>query len=757
MSVPQKQKTMELFRLRDDPFLVAKTLKFTLNFLREENDRIENCAFFKFITEVIGHRPAIKLARNCGNLRYLDALTKKQLAADRAISPLNLLMERWNEPRTRQPFTKALLAALEKKLAEAEKRAAAATAHSVFHQRFQNMIRVFSLGDHEADLFLLAYIRHADIWEWLEISRGRPAAGRFECVRLMCQALGVPLSVGGKFLYKSSRLLTLGCLDADFDFNSELEPFLVGFTDEPLASRYFARHTEPALPWAMHGKLAAQHGELLKELIRRCDAARGLNILLYGEPGAGKTSFAVSLAAELGLDLFRIRVPEECDSKETDRFAAVRICDSQVNHDRSMILIDEADDMLGGGNGLARMLLGRERTNTGGKDTLNTILDQLQTPCIWITNTGPEALDPSSRRRFDYSIRFNPLSHQQRCEVWKNLVDRYQLQAAIDESTIARFARRFGVSAGGVDIVLRNFSRLLSQSPSPSRPAADILEQLLIPHCELLGIDPDGNAARITGDYALTGLNVRSQTPPQRVLDAVRQFRQFWEARRQSSARDESEVPPLNVLLSGPPGTGKTEFVKFMGRELDYPVRTCMACDFLDKYVGGTEQKIRRVFHAAEADHAILFIDEADGMLRSRRFAERSWEVTQVNELLHAMETFTGVLVCATNSVEMLDPATIRRFTFKLEFDFLDAAGKLLFYERMFAQICKQPLDDAGRRRLSAITDLAPGDFHTVRQAMYYLGDGEKAFTHDDLLAALEQEGKAKRQGRSGNFGFGRR
>ncbi|MGC9261719.1 MAG: ATP-binding protein [Phycisphaerae bacterium] len=332
----------------------------------------------------------------------------------------------------------------------------------------------------------------------------------------------------------------------------------------------------------------------------------------------------------------------------------------------------------------------------------------------------------------------------------------YQLQAAIDESTIARLARRFGVSAGGVDIALRNYARLLGQSPFPSRPAADILEQLLIPHCELLGINPDGNAARITGDYALTGLNVRSQTPPQRVLDAVRQFRLSRESLRQTGKRDDLKAPPLNVLLSGPPGTGKTEFVKFMGRELDCPVQTCMAGDLLDKYVGGTEQKIRQAFRSAADDHAILFIDEADGMLRSRRLAERSWEVTQVNELLHAMENFTGVLVCATNSVEMLDPATIRRFTFKLEFDYLDAAGKMLFYERMFAPICKQPLDAAGQRRLSAITDLAPGDFHTVRQAMYYLGDGEKATLHDDLLAALEQESRAKRQGRGGNFGFGR-
>ncbi|MGC9259862.1 MAG: hypothetical protein ACP5I8_07270, partial [Phycisphaerae bacterium] len=106
MSVPQTEKSMESIPLRDDPFIRAKTLKFILNFLRGEKGQIENCDFFKFITEVIGHRPAIKLARNCGNLRYFDAITKRQLAAGRPVSPLNLLMERWNEPRTRRDFTK---------------------------------------------------------------------------------------------------------------------------------------------------------------------------------------------------------------------------------------------------------------------------------------------------------------------------------------------------------------------------------------------------------------------------------------------------------------------------------------------------------------------------------------------------------------------------------------------------------------------------------------------------------------------------
>ena len=121
--------------------------------------------------------------------------------------------------------------------------------------------------------------------------------------------------------------------------------------------------------------------------------------------------------------------------------------------------------------------------------------------------------------------------------------------------------------------------------------------------------------------------------------------------------------------------------------------------------------------------------------------AQRSWEVTQVNELLHRMETFNGVMIGATNFWNTLDPAVARRFTFKLEFNYLDEAGKRKFFERTFGT----KLAPREGERLAAIHDLAPGDYRTVRQGMYYLG---KEATNEDRLAALERESQAKEKTR---------
>ena len=88
-------------------------------------------------------------------------------------------------------------------------------------------------------------------------------------------------------------------------------------------------------------------------------------------------------------------------------------------------------------------------------------------------------------------------------------------------------------------------------------------------------------------------------------------------------------------------------------------------------WVGGTEQQIAAAFAEARDAKQFLVFDEADSLLADRRLAQRSWEVNQVNEMLTWMESHPLPFACTTNFNERLDPATLRRFDFKIALDYL--------------------------------------------------------------------------------------
>ena len=92
------------------------------------------------------------------------------------------------------------------------------------------------------------------------------------------------------------------------------------------------------------------------------------------------------------------------------------------------------------------------------------------------------------------------------------------------------------------------------------------------------------------------------------------------------------------------------------------------------------------------------------------------------------------------NFSKNLDPAVMRRFTFKLEFGYLDDDGKRSFFERMF----RTKFSEDEFAELKALRNLAPGDFRTVRQEQFYLAG---SVTNLDRIAALKEECAVKKDG----------
>jgi SpoVK/Ycf46/Vps4 family AAA+-type ATPase len=161
----------------------------------------------------------------------------------------------------------------------------------------------------------------------------------------------------------------------------------------------------------------------------------------------------------------------------------------------------------------------------------------------------------------------------------------------------------------------------------------------------------------------------------------------------------------------------------------------------MSKWVGETEQNIAQAFRDAVAEGAVLMFDEADSLLYDRATATRSWEVSQANELLTWLDRHPLPVFAATNDLRRLDPAALRRFTFKLNLRPLGAGAARRAFVRFFDLPAPVGLD--------RLADLTPGDFAVVARQLRANGSREPAA----LLAALEAE-LAVKPGTMGVMGF---
>ena len=470
---------------------------------------------------------------------------------------------------------------------------------------------------------------------------------------------------------------------------------------------------------------------LLKNAVERHEA--GVNVLMYGPPGTGKTELARVVAQQAGLELYEVEYADRDGNSLSgrDRYRSLQI--SQVflkASPRVALLFDEVEDVFPPITSDAAQLIARlENVGEGGssgsvngKAWVNQILETNPVPVIWVTNRI-EQIDPAFRRRFQYHLELKSPPPGAR----EALVRRALGDTAVSAEFVERLTQRKALTPAQIRTAVR-FARLVGRDDEAD--AAGAIERLIerqIAHADLaLGNAERATPARpVVTTYDLGLLHVESRFEIPRVVEALR--------RRGHGS----------LCFHGAPGTGKTALAEHIARELGRPLMIRQASDLVSKFVGETEQNMARMFADAAGEQAVLLLDEADSFLRSRRRAERSYEVSEVNEMLQGMERFGGVFICTTNLFEDLDEAALRRFTFKIHFRPLRAEQR----ERMFVAEAlggdAARLTDEQRQRLAALDQLACGDFAAVRRQVDILGE---AFEPDEFLSQLEGEHRVKPQ-----------
>lgn len=196
-------------------------------------------------------------------------------------------------------------------------------------------------------------------------------------------------------------------------------------------------------------------------------------------------------------------------------------------------------------------------------------------------------------------------------------------------------------------------------------------------------------------------------------------------------------------LFHGPSGTGKTYAASLLAAEAGLPMMTVELSQVEDKYVGETEKHLNVIFQTAEADHCLLFIDEADAL-----FAKRT-EVASSNDrfanlstayLLQRLEQYQGVAVLATNLLQNFDDAFARRLQAVVRFSMPDEAHRALLWRRYLP--AGRQAADVDCQKLASLASLSPARIRAAAGLAAILaaqeGAGQISWAH--AAAALDLE-----------------
>ena len=197
----------------------------------------------------------------------------------------------------------------------------------------------------------------------------------------------------------------------------------------------------------------------------------------------------------------------------------------------------------------------------------------------------------------------------------------------------------------------------------------------------------------------------------------------------------------INLLFTGPSGTGKTMAAEIIAGDVGLPMYKLDLSSVLSKYIGETEKNLGRVFDQAERGNAILFFDEADALFGERTEISDSrdrYANVEVDYLLQRMEEHDGCVIMATNLKENIDDAFRRRINATVEFPMPDEAARREIWESIFPD--ETPVRDVDVAFLAGF-ELAGGSIKNVALAAAFMAADEDepvGMTH--LVRALRRE-----------------
>ena len=414
-------------------------------------------------------------------------------------------------------------------------------------------------------------------------------------------------------------------------------------------------------------ELPLRYPEVFKRL--GIDAPKG--VLLHGPPGCGKTLIARAIAHETEANFFSINGPEVIHKFYGESEAHLRkIFEDATLKGPSIVFLDEIDAIA---PRREKVVGDVEKRVVAQLLALMDGLTKRQNVIVIGATNIPNALDPAMRRpgRFDREISIPIPDRNGRLEVLEIHSRGMPLAQDVDMTHLADITH--GFVGADLEALCREAAMVCLRGIMPDIDFA--LTQIPYEQLAKLEVHMDDFLASLREVEPSAIREVFVEVPDVRwqdvgglegvkahLIEAVQ-----WPLKYPHLFEEAGIRPTKGILISGPPGCGKTLLAKAIANESGVNFISVKGPALLSKYVGESERGVREVFRKArQAAPCIIFFDEIDALVPVRSGSSSDSHVAErvLSQFLaevDGIEELKGVLVLGvTNRLDILDPAVLR-------------------------------------------------------------------------------------------------